>query len=296
MVVEDMDIRQLEHFVAILEAGGQTKAAQAVGVTQQALSKSLARLEDELGARLIERTPKGVTPTRAGARLLETARTVLAETGHLRRDIDGLLGRGPATLVVGLGPIAASGEVGRRIGRFQAQNAGLKIDVLGGLELQFTRALLSGQIDLAVAASMEPADPLVGVQPAGRERWVVVGREGHPLLAGAAGLADLAGAKWLWGPKPEPLERAIDVSFKAAGLPRPSTDMTTTSVTYAMNICAREDFITILPAALIENWPGVISRDLGGDAWGTDLFLMRRRRAGSSSLEAALIAHILAGD
>lgn len=287
-----MDLRQLEHFVAILEAGGQTKAAQSAGVTQQALSKSLARLEGEVGARLIERTPKGVVPTRVGARLLESARAMLAEAGRLRRDIDQLTGRGPASLVVGLSPIAAAGEVGRRIGRFQADHAGVRLDVQSGLEMQFTRSLLSGELDLAVAASVEPPDSLVSAQVVGQERWVVAGCAGHVLLETAEELRDLRGAKWLWGPKPGLLEAAIERSFKAVGVPSPVSETTTTSLTYAMNIIARETLLCILPRSIVAEWPGVIYRDLGDGDWSTDLILMKRRRAAPSRLELSLIEQI----
>ncbi|KRB40183.1 MAG: LysR family transcriptional regulator [Pseudomonadota bacterium] len=287
-----MDLRQLEHFVAIVEAGGQTKAAQSAGVTQQALSKSLARLEAEMGARLIERTPKGVAPTRVGVRLMDSARAILAEAGHLRRDIDELTGRGPASLVVGLSPIAAAGEIGRRIGRFQAAHAGVRLDVQSGLEMQFTRSLLAGELDLAVAASVEPPDPLVSAQVIGQERWVIAGCAGHTLLEPAVRLTDLEGAKWLWGPKAGVLETTIEQAFKACGMASPVSETTTTSLVYAMNIIARETLLCILPRSIVAEWPGVIYRDLGDEGWSTDLILMKRRRAAPSRLELTLIEQI----
>lgn len=284
-----MDLRQLQHFIAIVEAGGQTKAAQSAGVTQQALSKSLARLEAEVGARLIERTPKGVVPTRVGVRLLESARSMIAEAGRLNRDVDALMGRGQASLVIGLSPIAAAGEIGRRVGRFQAANPGVKLEVESGLEAQFSRLLLAGALDLAVAASAEPPDPLIIAKTVGREHWVVAGRQGHPLLADAAVLADLPRARWLWGPKPAGLEAAVAASFKAADMLAPGTETRTTSLIYAMTVIPHEDLLSILPQSIVAGWPGVMHRDLGGETWSTELILMRRRRAALSRLELALI-------
>lgn len=290
-----MDLRQLRHFVATVEAGGQAKAAQTAGVTQQALSKSVARLEAEMGARLVERTPKGIVVTRVGARLLESARTILAEDGRLRRDIEALMGRGPASLVVGLSPSASAGEAGRRVAEFQAVNTNLRFEVAEGLELSFTQALLAGRIDLAVASSIEPADPLILAQGIGEETWVVAGRSGHPVLETAERLKDLTGARWLTGPRSAPLEAAILARFEAEGLATPAIDTVTTSILYALSTISRQDLLCVLPLSIVRRWPGLIYRDLGGDAWRTDLVLMRRRRAMTSEAEAALIAFLSEG-
>lgn len=62
-----MELRQLSHFLAVVDAGSLTLAADRVGVTQQALSKSLARLETELGGKLFERAARGKTRCRGWA-------------------------------------------------------------------------------------------------------------------------------------------------------------------------------------------------------------------------------------
>ena len=58
-----MDPRKLEHFLAVIEHGQFNLAATANGVSQQAISKAIAKLEDELGVTLFERGPLGATPT-----------------------------------------------------------------------------------------------------------------------------------------------------------------------------------------------------------------------------------------
>ena len=56
-----MELKQLERFLAVYDEGSLAKAAKTLGLTQQALSASLANLEDSLGARLFDRGPGGVT-------------------------------------------------------------------------------------------------------------------------------------------------------------------------------------------------------------------------------------------
>jgi DNA-binding transcriptional LysR family regulator len=122
--------------------------------------------------------------------------------------------------------------------------------------------------------------------------WVVAGRAGHPILEGASRLKDLAGARWLTGPRSGPLEAAIVARFQAEGVAAPAIDTVTTSILYALSTISRQDLLCVLPLSIVRRWPGLIHRDLGGDAWKTDLVLMRRRRAVASEAETALIAFL----
>jgi DNA-binding transcriptional LysR family regulator len=84
-----MELRQLEYFVAVARHGHFGRAAQAVYVTQSALSQQIIRLENELGVRLFTRTPKGVELTPAGVELNDHATTILAQVAEARAAIDG---------------------------------------------------------------------------------------------------------------------------------------------------------------------------------------------------------------
>ena len=73
----DLDLAQVRAFVAVVDHRHFGRAAQALNLTQQALSKRVARLETALGGRLLERGPGGVELTASGARLLPGARRML---------------------------------------------------------------------------------------------------------------------------------------------------------------------------------------------------------------------------
>ena len=73
-----MDIFQLQYFRAVAEAGSFTRAAEALHLTQSALSKSIAKLEDEIGLRLFEREGNRITLNRFGQRFLEDSGIALA--------------------------------------------------------------------------------------------------------------------------------------------------------------------------------------------------------------------------
>ena len=87
-----MELRQLSHFLAVVDAGSLTLAADREGLTQQALSKSLARLELELGGKLFERAARGMVLSRLGDAIAEHARQVLADAGRLRHAASAELG------------------------------------------------------------------------------------------------------------------------------------------------------------------------------------------------------------
>lgn len=87
-----MDIRSLNQVLAIQKYGSFSKAADALGVSQPNLSKSVARFEDQLKLRLFDRTAKGSALTPVGELIVERAEAVIAETRDLARDASLLAG------------------------------------------------------------------------------------------------------------------------------------------------------------------------------------------------------------
>lgn len=140
----DVELRQLRCLVAIVEEGTFTDAAIALGVSQAAVSRTLASLERELGVRLLRRTSRQVAPTAAGQRVVGHARRVLAETDELVRAASS----GPAQLRVGY----AWSALGRHTASFQRRWA----EAHPGIDLQLVRinsataGLAEGSCDLAV--------------------------------------------------------------------------------------------------------------------------------------------------
>ncbi|MEV8022249.1 LysR family transcriptional regulator [Streptomyces sp. NPDC086554] len=140
----DLELRHLRCLVAIIDTGSFTDAAAELGVSQAAVSRTLAGLEETLGVRLLHRTSRSVTPTTAGVQVLARARHVLAEADDLVREAT----TGHTRLRIG----HAWSAMGRHTAEFQRRWAAEHPDI----ELYLIRTnsatggLAEGLCDLAV--------------------------------------------------------------------------------------------------------------------------------------------------
>lgn len=82
-----LEVRDLRVALALARAGTTGRAASVLHLTQPAVSRALLALEEKLGARVFERTPRGLVPTPMGERLLQGAAQVLVELGDLERRV-----------------------------------------------------------------------------------------------------------------------------------------------------------------------------------------------------------------
>ena len=84
--------RNLRAFLAVVRHGNLTAAADAIGLTQPALTKSIRRLEDSVGGVLFDRSTKGMVLNETGRMFLERARTIETHWSQAREEIDARAG------------------------------------------------------------------------------------------------------------------------------------------------------------------------------------------------------------
>ena len=125
MVERSLDLDAVEAFVRIAELGSFTRAAEAMGTVQAAMSLKLKRLEDRLGCRLIERTPRQVQLSARGAAFLEHARELLA--AHDRALATFAQAR--QRLTIGISDHVAGPELPALIARMNQQDPQLLIEI-----------------------------------------------------------------------------------------------------------------------------------------------------------------------
>jgi LysR family transcriptional regulator, nitrogen assimilation regulatory protein len=152
-----MRIRQLEYFITVCETGSLTRAAQLLHVAQPALGVQITALEDELGARLLNRTRRGVTATEAGELFLGEARHIVGRLTDVRRKVRQLDAPAAPTVTLGLTPSLTSLLTSTLLEALAARVPAIKVQIFEEFSHTLLDRVTRGQLDLALAYSVEAA-------------------------------------------------------------------------------------------------------------------------------------------
>jgi DNA-binding transcriptional LysR family regulator len=173
---------QLEYFVAVAEDGQMTRAARRLGIAQPALSQAIAQLEAELGLKLFERHPRGVSLTGAGESLYVKARLAVAASVDAASAARSLVRAEKGAIDFGFlgSPPSLAGRI--ELDAFAADHPEIAIRYR---ELRFpTRDTASWLAEVDVAAChVPPAHEAVWTRPVRHERRVALMPAGHPLAS-----------------------------------------------------------------------------------------------------------------
>lgn len=177
-----IDLRQLRHVLALDQFRSFARAAEAVGLTQPALSRSIQVLEKSIGAKLFDRDRTRVVPTSVGERLIAQARPLLVQAGDIDRDLQQMLGLEAGLLRIGAGPYPAEISVGIAVGRLLGRYPRLRVDLSVDDWPALVQRVVSGEIDVAIAEmSLAVDDERLHVEPLPQHQGVFYCRPGHPL-------------------------------------------------------------------------------------------------------------------
>ena len=152
-----LDPRLLRAFLAIVDTGSFTQAAERLHMTQSTISQQLGRLEQAMGHELIDRAARPVRPTGSGERLLGYARRILS----LQQEAETLLSdpAGTASIRIGVPEDLATNAMARAFAAFAKQHREVQLDVTTGLSRDITRRYRAGEFDLvAVKEPVASAD------------------------------------------------------------------------------------------------------------------------------------------
>ncbi len=189
-----MELRQLEYFVAVARHRHFGRAADAVYVSQPALSQHVRRLEAELGIALLRRTSRGVELTPAGAELLDRAESILADAASARAAMDEHAGVVRGTVRVAATP-ADSPRLPEAVAHFHRDHPGVRIALRHASTAEALELTRSGAVDLAVLSLAGDASGLT-VAPISDEPLRLITAPDDP-PAGTVPLADLKGSSFV---------------------------------------------------------------------------------------------------
>jgi LysR family transcriptional regulator, nitrogen assimilation regulatory protein len=146
---ETVELRQIRYFTCLVEEGSVTRASRRLSVVQPAVSMQIAKLEEELGRKLFDRTRDGMSPTPAGRLMYRLFQPILQDVEHGREQVmrmpDAIAGR------ITLGAIASVNAVlARTLARFTAAYPEVEVVLVEGYTLTFMDWVNDGQIDCAI--------------------------------------------------------------------------------------------------------------------------------------------------
>lgn len=148
-----MNLRQLELFVAVVEAGSFSRGAETAMLTQSTVSQHIATLENEVELRLLDRTGQGVALTQAGRLFLRHARQVLSERDALHQAMAGFRGLQQVDLSIGASNVPANYLVPAILPRLAAEHPGIALTMQTGDSRKVLDLLLADAVELAVVGN-----------------------------------------------------------------------------------------------------------------------------------------------
>lgn len=235
-----MELRDIEYFNVVAAHRHLGRAAEALGLSQPALSKSLRRLEHELGAKLVNRTPKGVELTAEGMALLGRARELHLSFQAVAEEIRDV-GRGRVGHVrIGAGPVSSVEMLVKALLPLIEEAPKISYDIAVSDNDLMIPALRRGDLDLIVgyAPRALPRDGLVE-ELLFELDFAVVASARHPLAGRKlVTLADLSRERWALTGASLLTQQRLRRTFLEHGLPPPDIAVETRSLRLRLQLVA----------------------------------------------------------
>lgn len=281
-----MELRHLRYFIAVAEELHFGRAAERLGISQPPLSQQIQALEEEIGARLFERTNRRVELTDAGRLFLDESRQVLAQVDKAvllaRRAHLGELGE----LKIGFASSAPfTSTIPSSIHAFRKAYPDVHLDLQEMSSRQVLKALLEESLQVGVIRPLALPDAVHWVELF-REPLVAVLRADHPLAAGSEdglAIAALAEEPFVFFPRSYGTglyDQVIALTRQAGFSPRIAQE-----ASEAMTIIGLVSAglgVSILPASFRRTRvDGVVYRTLSDPEATTAVWLVRRQNEGS---------------
>ncbi len=282
-------LRQLEAFVQVYRLGSLTRAAQALHLTQSAMSVLVRQLEEGLGLSLFDRSSRRLQPTRAAHHMLPRVERILADTAALSGEARDLAELRRGDVHVGVATAVAATLLPVVIQRFRARYPGIRLHIHDAGPERLLAPVLAGEVAFSIGTPLARhpdlrfdtllRDPLVLVCSATHVlasthsvTWQTLAH--HDIITVAAGNG---------------IRTVIDQAFEAAGLPlSPAWEVSYLATALALTRAGLG--VSVLPAHLINQQADatLTTRRLGPPHVYRDLFLIALRDRALDPAAAAL--------
>jgi DNA-binding transcriptional LysR family regulator len=267
--IEQLRLRDLLLLEHIAQHGSLRKVAEALHVTQPAVTQALQGLEQAFGVALVDRGRRGVSLTPSGQAALARLRVARREVSAAR---EAALAPQRPVLRLGSSPMAALEVMPRALARLRRSAPEVRVVLTETSVPRLWAALADGELD-AIASrrpSLGPGERLpegLSIDAVGTERVVVAASREHPLAKRKPGIEQLAAARWVLPPPGSLAVVMLDAWFSAASLPPPQVDITSDSFLTNLRLSADGELLTVAPETAVRNHAEALNLRVIASPW-----------------------------
>lgn len=240
--------RHLDTIIAIADYKSLAYAAEQLGLSRPAITRSLHELEELVGTPLFRRSTHEVTPTPCGEILILRGKLALAEIRQAQDEIAAYSHKVCGRVAIGTLPLSRTYLVPKTIADITREYPDLQISTVDGPYDELLASLRCGDLDMIVGALRAPA-PVDDVREEQlfMDRLVVVTRAGHALTRQAKiNLPDIAQADWVVPRHGTPTREHFETLFREAGLALPAHIVETSSLTTIRSLLQESDKLAVI--------------------------------------------------
>jgi DNA-binding transcriptional LysR family regulator len=250
-----LKLRDLHILFTVVQWGSMAKGASHLGMSQPAVSEAIASLEDALGVRLLDRSPRGIEPTVYAHALLKRRHIVFDELKQGIRDIQFLADPTVGEVRVGCPESMAAGFLPAVIDRMAHQHPQITVHVVVAQtgEQEF-RELRERSVDVMLGRLLRPLpDEEMAIEVLCKDKFfVVTGARSPWATRRKVALSELSAERWILFPTDSLSGEHIAEAFRTEGVPLPQKCVTTFSLQTRMHLLATGRYFTVLQGSVLE--------------------------------------------
>ena len=249
-----LKLRDMDILLTVIKTGSMGKAADALNMSQPAVSKAIAGLEHTLGVRLLDRNRQGVEPTEYGRAMLDGGVAMFDDLRQAVKNIEFLADPAAGEVRIGSVPVFAASFVTTVIDQLSQRHPRIKFHLITGLVETLHHELIDRKLDLAIAGRFDPVeDARIGFEFLFDASFVVAAGAQNPWARRRKiALAELVSEPWTL-PPPESQTGAVHLeAFRGSGLNFPRATVVTDSPEVRMRLLATGRFLTIFPTSVLK--------------------------------------------
>jgi DNA-binding transcriptional LysR family regulator len=241
-------LRDLEILLAVIQTSSMGKAAMALNMTQPAVSKSVAHLEDTFSVRLLDRSRRGIEPTAYGRAIIKRGIAIFDELRQGAQDVAFLSDPATGEIRIGGSEQINSAIFAPIVEQLSRKHPRMSFHVMAGDSRMRLRDLDARRIDVVVAGIIRPLDEGYSVEVLFNDPIVVIAGPNHPLARRhKVGIAELLEHAWTLQPADHQFASMAREVFHAVGLNPPKTTAETTSTILRRKLLATGRFLSMVP-------------------------------------------------